>query len=77
MLFEREREITDALVLVSLLISTVHRINAHAEKKVVDEFVKNLKRVTGKETMLRHIAEASLEAPDGTVREVIYPVVGR
>lgn len=74
LLFEREREITDSLV--NLLISTVHRINAHAEKKVVDEFVRNLKRVTGKETMLRHIAEASLETPDGTVREVIYPVVG-
>lgn len=74
LLVEREREITDALV--SLLISTVHRINARAERKVVDEFVKNLRRVTGKETMLRHIAEASLEAPDGTVREVIYPVVG-
>ena len=26
--------------------------------------------------MLRQIAEAALEAPDETVREVIYPVVG-
>ena len=40
LLFEREREITDSLV--NLLISTVHRINAHAEKKVVDEFVRNV-----------------------------------
>ena len=31
--FEREREITDALV--ELLISTAHRIDARAEKKVV------------------------------------------
>ncbi len=71
LLFEREREITDTLV--ELLISTVHRINARAEKKVVEEFVKDFRRVTGKDTMLRQIAEASLEAPDGTVREVIYP----
>lgn len=74
LLFEREREITDALV--ELLISTVHRIDARAEKKVVKEFVKDFRRVTGKDTMLRHIAEAALDAPDDTVRDVIYPVVG-
>ncbi len=74
LLFDREREITDTLV--ELLISTVHRIDARAEKKVVKEFVKDFRRVTGKDTMLRHIAEAALEAPDDTVREVIYPVVG-
>jgi TnpA family transposase len=74
LLFEREREITDALV--GLLIATVHRINAHADKKVVEEFFRNLRRVTGKDTMLRQIAEASLAAPDGTVREVVYPAAG-
>ena len=74
LLFEREREITDALV--GLLIATVHRINAHADKKVVEEFVRNLRRVTGKDTMLRQIAEASLGAPDGTVRDVVYPAAG-
>jgi hypothetical protein len=77
-LFRREREITDTLV--ELLISTVHRINARAEKKVVAEFVaefvKDFRRVTGKDHMLRQIAKASLEAPADTVREVIYPVVG-
>jgi hypothetical protein len=70
----REREVTDSLA--QLLISTVHRINAHAEQKVITELVKDFKRVTGKETMLRKIAEASLGTPDETVREVIYPVVG-
>jgi hypothetical protein len=70
----REREVTDSLA--QLLISTVHRITAHAEQKVITELVKDFKRVTGKETMLRKIAEASLGTPDETVREVIYPVVG-
>ena len=32
--------------------------------------------MTGKETLLRKIAEASLGTPDDTVREVIFPVVG-
>jgi len=58
LLFLREREITDTLV--ELLISTVHRINARSEKKVVEEFVKDFKRVTGKDNLLRKIAEASL-----------------
>jgi TnpA family transposase len=70
----REREVTDALA--QLLISTVHRINARSEEKVITELVKDFKRVTGKETLLRKIAEASLGTPDDTVREVIFPVVG-
>jgi hypothetical protein len=37
-----EREVTDTLA--QLLISTIHRINAHAEKKVVADFVKAAKR---------------------------------
>jgi len=44
LLWARERELTDTLV--DLLISTVHRINARAEKKVVDEFIKDFERVT-------------------------------
>ena len=70
----REREVTDTLA--QLLISTIHRINAHAEQKVVAEFVKDFRRVRGKDTMLAKIAEASLRTPDDSVREVIYPVVG-
>ena len=70
----REREITDTLV--DLLITTVHRINARAEKKVVDELVSDLKRVSGKESILFGITEAAVEAPGGVVRDVIYPAAG-
>lgn len=70
----REREVTD--VLAQLLIATVHRINAHAEQKVITELVKDFRRVTGKETLLRKIAEASLGTPDETVRDVIFPSSG-
>jgi hypothetical protein len=44
----REREITDTLL--DLLISTVHKINARAEKKIVAEFIKDFERVTGQGT---------------------------
>ncbi|MGX6608283.1 DUF4158 domain-containing protein [Micromonosporaceae bacterium Da 78-11] len=59
LLYSRLREITDTLV--ELLISTVHRIGARADRKVTEELVNAFKRVTGKENLLFAIAEASLE----------------
>lgn len=68
----RSQEITDGLV--DLLIQIVHRIQIHAEERVEKEYVTQLKRIAGKETILFHMAEASVEHPDGSVREVIFPV---
>ena len=73
LLHARQQEITDTLV--DLLISTVHRINARAEKKVTEELVNAFKKVTGKENILFSIAQASLTAPDDPVRAVVYPAV--
>lgn len=50
LLYEREREITDTLV--ELLISTVHRIGARAEKRVTEQLVNAFKKVSGKENIL-------------------------
>ncbi|MDJ0466079.1 Tn3 family transposase [Streptomyces sp. H27-C3] len=74
LLFQRQREITDTLV--ELLNSTVHRINARAEKKVTEAFVAEFTKVRGKAGLLGKIAAASLGAPDGSVKEVIYPAAG-
>lgn len=74
LLFQREREITDTLV--ELLNSTVHRINARAEKKVTEAFVAEFTKVRGKSGLLGKIAAASLGAPEGSVRSVIYPAAG-
>ena len=68
----RSKEITDNLT--DLLIQIIHKIGHNAENRVVKEFVKDFKKVTGKYNILLKIAENSLEYPDGTVREVIYPV---
>jgi alkylated DNA nucleotide flippase Atl1 len=73
LLVEREREVTDSLV--DLLIATVHRIGARAERKVTEELINAFKRVTGKENILFDIADAALSAPDGTVRDVVFPAV--
>ncbi len=70
---QREREITDTLV--ELLIATVHRIGARAERRVTNELINAFKKVTGKENILFSIAEAALSAPDDAVREVVFPAV--
>jgi len=69
----REREITDTLV--DVLISTVHRIGARADRRVTQELVNAFRRVSGKENILFAIAEASLEAPNDPVRSVVFPAV--
>jgi TnpA family transposase len=70
----RGRSLTDGLV--DLLIETIHRIAAHAERKVERELLDDLKRVTGKQNILFELADASLAQPDGVVREVVFPVAG-
>ena len=37
--------------------------------------MEDLKRVTGKQNLLFEIADATLDKPDGIVREVVFPVV--
>ena len=70
----RGRTLTDDLV--DILIETIHRIGARAERRVDRELLDDLKRVSGKQNLLFDLAGAALEKPDGTVREVVFPVVG-
>jgi len=69
----RTQEVTDNLV--DLLISIVHRIGTKAERRVDAQLMKDFKQVGGKHNLLYRMANASLETPEGTVKEVIYPVV--
>jgi len=70
----RGRELTDGLI--DLLLAMVHKIGATAERKVEQELLDDLKRVTGKTNLLYHSAEASVAQPDGVIRDVIFPVAG-
>jgi len=68
----RQAEITDELI--ESLIILVHKMGAKAERKVIQELIEDIKRVGGKHSLLFAIAEVALSNPDGTVKEVIYPV---
>jgi hypothetical protein len=69
-----QAEITDALV--ELLLALVHKINARAERRVERQLTAELKKVRGKEGILFRLADAAVGQPEGTVRKVLYPMVG-
>lgn len=71
--FLRRQELTDTLV--DLLCDLVHRLGSRAEQRVDATLLQDLKRVRGKSGLLYALAEAAVAHPDGTVREVVYPVV--
>jgi hypothetical protein len=71
--WRRRQEIVDTLV--DLLIDVAHHLSKKAERRVEKAFVKDIKKVTGKTNLLFHLAEAAVDQPDGTIPEVIFPVV--
>ena len=72
---QRRKEIIDGLV--DLLIHVVHRIGVRAERNVVNALLHDLRTVHGKITLLFRIAEVTVNHPDGVIKEVVYPVVGK
>lgn len=71
--WSRTTEITDALV--DLFIDLVSKINTRAERKVERAIEAEAKKVHRKTEKLFSIAEASLRAPEGMVRQVVFPAV--
>lgn len=72
--WQRRQQVTDNLV--RLLIQIIHRMNTHAETKVKQTFIEDVVRVSGKQQLLYKMAEAALTNPEGSVRDVIFSVVG-
>jgi hypothetical protein len=72
--WQRRRELIDGLV--DLLILLIHRLSVRAEKRITTEMLGELKPVEDKTGILFRIAEAALENPDGSVREVLFPLIG-
>jgi hypothetical protein len=70
----RSGELTDNLV--DILVQTIERIDTTAQHRVEQELLADFRRVTGKTGLLFRVAEASVERPDGIVRDVVFPAVG-
>jgi len=71
--WQRRREVTDNLV--DLLKRIVNKMNIRAESRVEAAYIADIKRVHGKHTLLFRLAKAALDNPDGTIRDVLFPVV--
>src|SRR5712692_8627181 len=69
----RRQEIVDTLV--ELLLDVAHHLSTKAERRVEKAFVKDIKKVSGKTNLLFRLAEAVVDKPDGTIRDVVFPVV--
>lgn len=70
-----EATLADVDILVELLLDVAHHLTTRAERRVEKAFVKDIKKVSGKTTLLFRLAEAAIDKPDGSVREVVFPVV--
>jgi hypothetical protein len=71
----RQREITDQLV--DLFIRVLKDIRLRAEKREEKRLLTDFIRVGGKQQLLFRLVNAMWDNPDGVIREVLYPVVGR
>ena len=71
--WQRQQEVSDNLV--NLLIQLIHRMESRAEHRVERDFIRDSRKMLNKNRLLYRIASAALANPDGSVRDVIYPVV--
>jgi hypothetical protein len=69
---QRGEELTDTLV--DLVIRIVHRMGKKAERRLQQEVLAEVRRVAGKHDILFRLAQASLESPNGVVKDVIFPI---
>lgn len=68
---QRAREVTDDVT--RMMMEMIHRIESQTERQLDRELLQDIKKVEGKVQILFRVAEAVVETPDGTVREVIFP----
>lgn len=73
--WRRRQQLVDGLV--DILLQLIHTISTRAEKKIDKKQFAAFKKVRGKARLLYKVAEATVDRPDGVVKEVVYPVVSQ
>ena len=71
--WRRQQQFTDSLI--DLLLQVIHNLGARAEKKIDKKQFVAFKKIRGKTRLLFKLAEATVDQPEGIVKEVVYPVV--
>jgi hypothetical protein len=71
----RQRIITDQLV--ELFIQVLNDIRLRAKQRVEQELLIDFIRVDGKQQLLFKLAEAMWDNPEGIIRDVLYPLIGK
>jgi hypothetical protein len=69
----RTMDVTDDAV--RMMLEIIRRIETQTEKHLHRELLQDIKRVAGKVQLLFRVAEAVVDAPEGTIRDVIFPRV--
>ena len=70
--YQRAQEIVDSII--ELFILLVHRLESRSRKRAASEIVATAQESENHDQMLYQIAVAALSDPEGTVKDVIYPV---
>jgi hypothetical protein len=73
--WRRRQQLTDALV--DMLLQLIHNISTRAEKKIDKKQFAAFKKVRGKARLLFKLAEATVDQPEGVIKDVVYPVVSQ
>lgn len=73
--WRRQQQLIDALI--DSLLQVIHNLGVRAEKRIDKSQFATFKKVRGKARLLFKLAQATVEQPDGIVKDVVYPVVGQ
>ena len=71
--WQRSQEIVDSII--ELFILLVHKLESRSRKRAASEIIATAEESENHDQMLYQIAVAALAQPEGTVQDVIYPVV--
>lgn len=73
LLHARGMEVTDNVV--QLFLDLIRRVQKKTDKALEKDLIREIIRVRGKMGLLFRVAHAATENPDGTIRQVLFPVV--
>ena len=71
----RTAEVIDEFL--TTIVETVQKLDRSTERQLARALVADATRLAWKVDLLSHIAEAAIAHPDGTIRDVLFPLVGR